>query len=305
MIIYYHPRYNFNLGILSYLHLFDGNKFRKVYEEISSINGIEIRSVDKAISQEIIDGFVGDLMRRLLPNKRYVLQALEVPYIPLLPFSLIESRVLEPMKWGVSGTLEASKQSLTGKNTWNLSGGYHHASKSTAEGFCIYNDIGIAIDQLISQGKIINTDHILIIDIDAHHGNGNAHIFMENKNITILDIYNNDVYPKSDYTKERVDINIPLKANTTGEEYLSKLKSGLNCLDSKHKLAFVIAGTDVIKSDPLGGLGLSVEESVVRDKLVLERLRELSIPAVFLGGGGYGKDSAFAIAKSISGHYEL
>ncbi len=245
-------------------------------------------------------------MRRLLPSKRYILQALEVPYIPLLPFSVVEKRILEPMKWGgVSGTVEASKMALKGNNTWNLSGGYHHASKSTAEGFCIYNDVGIAVEELVSHGEIKKADDVLIIDVDAHHGNGNAHVFMENKSISILDIYNNDIYPKIDYTKKRIDINIPLKANAEGEEYLSKLKFGLDCLEGKYKLAFVVAGTDVIYSDPLGGLGLTVEECVLRDKLVLDRLRELSIPCVFLGGGGYGKDSAIAISKSISGLYKL
>ena len=304
MIIYYHPKYNINLGILNSLHLFDGRKFEKVFKSISKLDGINISSVSGPISQELIDEFVGDLLRRLLPSKRYVLQALEVPYIPLLPFSIISRRILEPMRWAVSGTLEAAASALSGKNTWNLSGGYHHASKSSAEGFCIYNDVGIAVENLLKISAISHQDNILIIDVDAHHGNGNAHVFMDNNNVSILDIYNNDIYPKSDYTKERVNIGIPLQSKTPGDEYLTKLEAGLDKIHGNNQLAFVIAGTDVLDSDPLGGLSLSITDCVNRDKLVFDKLHSLSIPCVFLGGGGYGKDSASAIIESITAIYQ-
>jgi histone deacetylase 11 len=166
MIIYYHPRYNINLGILNSLHLFDGKKFKKVINSISSLKNINISTVSEPIPQIIIDEFVDDLMQRLLPSKRYILKALEVPYIPLLPFSVINKRILEPMRWAVSGTLKASTTALAGQNVWNLSGGYHHASKDSAEGFCIYNDIGITVENLIKNGSITHNDRILIIDID-------------------------------------------------------------------------------------------------------------------------------------------
>lgn len=304
MNIYYHPRYNINLGILNILHLFDGRKFEKVFNGISNLSDIKISTVSEPISQETINEFVGDLMQRLLPSKRYILLALEVPYIPLLPFSVINKRILEPMKWAVSGTLEAASCALAGKNAWNLAGGYHHASKSSAEGFCIYNDVGITIENLIKRGSLSDRDRILIIDIDAHHGNGNAYVFMENKNVTILDIYNNEIYPKGDYTKERLDINIPLKSRTNGEEYIRKLQYGLDEIQGGYTIAFVIAGTDVLLNDPLGGLGLTVSDCVIRDQLVLEKMQSLSIPTVFLGGGGYGKDSAPTIIKSVTNLYQ-
>ena len=304
MIIYYHPRYNINLGILNSLHLFDGKKFEKVFKSISNLENVNISSVSGPVSQGTIDEFVGDLLRRLLSSKRYILQALEVPYIPLLPFSIINNRILEPMKWAVSGTSEAAAGALSGKNAWNLSGGYHHASKSSAEGFCIYNDVGIAVESLLKNNAISHQDNILIIDVDAHHGNGNAYVFMDNNRVSILDIYNNDIYPKSDYTKERVNINIPLRSKTRGDEYLTKLATGLNGIQGNYKIAFVIAGTDVLDSDPLGGLNLSISDCVSRDKIVISKLQSLSIPYVFLGGGGYGKDSAPAIIESISALYQ-
>lgn len=305
MIIYYHPRYNITLGVINWLHRFDGKKFEKIFKSISKLNGIIIKTVEKPIPQTAIDAFSGDLLRRLLLSKRYILEALEIPYIPLLPFSLIEKRILEPMQWAVSGTLDASRESLTGVNTWNLSGGYHHASKSAAQGFCIYNDIGITIQYLLSEKKLSKNDKTLIIDGDAHHGNGNAYVFMDNKYVTIFDIYNDDIYPRSEYTKERINIKIPLHSHISGEEYLSKLKDGLSRINGEYKLAFVIAGTDILESDPLGKFDLSIQDCVVRDKLILERLQSLSIPAVFLGGGGYSKESAMATIQSITHHFML
>ncbi|MEW5754886.1 MAG: histone deacetylase [Pseudomonadota bacterium] len=305
MIIYYHPQYNFNLGILGWLHPFDGKKFAKVHKRIAGLEGITIVHVEQPIDADVINGFVGELLRRLLDSKRYILQALEVPYIPLLPFSIIDHRILVPMRWAVAGTLAAARTSLTGVNAWNLAGGYHHASKKNAQGFCIYNDVGIAVEELLAENALSAKDEILIIDVDAHHGNGNAYVFMENDKVTILDIYNNDIYPRSDYTKERVNINIQLRMHTSADEYLSKLKSGLDKIRGGYKVAFVVAGTDVLESDPLGGLNLSIADCVARDKLVLDKLHSLSIPAVFLGGGGYGRESAAAIIGSISAHYRM
>ncbi len=299
MNIYYHPQYNINLGLLNYLHPFDGRKFSKVFKAIKSLDSVNIKQPGSLVSQEVIDDFVDALQRRLLHKKRYILQALEIPYIPLLPFSMIDKRILLPMRWGVAGTIEATKDALKGNNAWNLSGGYHHATPRDSEGFCIYNDIGIALQEALAVGLIGGADKILIVDIDAHHGNGNAYTFMDNPNVTILDIYNNDVYPQNNFTKERVNINVPLAAGTEGAQYHKALKSALDKLEGDYRIAYVVAGTDVLASDPLGRLGLSIPECVERDKLVYEKLQSLSIPTVFVGGGGYSSESAQAIIESI------
>jgi len=299
MNIYYHPRYNISLGLLNYLHPFDGRKFSRVFNAIKVLKEINIKQPENPVSQPVIDKYVDELQRRLLYKKRYILRALEVPYIPLLPFSTIDKRILLPMRWGVAGTIDATQDALKGNNAWNLSGGYHHATTKNSQGFCIYNDIGIALQEVATAGLIHEADKILIIDIDAHHGNGNAYVFMDKKNVTILDIYNNDIYPQNNYTKERVDINVPLPAGANGEEYLAALKSALDKLEPGYTLAYVIAGTDVLASDSLGRLGLSIPECVERDRLVYEKLTALSIPTVFLGGGGYSRDSAQAMIESI------
>jgi histone deacetylase 11 len=304
MNIYYHNKYNIDLGVLNALHPFDGKKFGHVVSQIEKLDSINIVSPANPISHDEINAFVDSLLALLLLKKRYILQALEVHYIPLIPYSFIDKHILLPMRWGVSGTLEASRSALQGNNCWNLSGGYHHASRASSEGFCVYNDIGITVDILTRENVIKENTRILIIDIDAHHGNGNAYVFMEKKNVTILDIYNDSIYPNNRFTKERVDINIPLQQGTQGDIYLNKLSDGLSQLNETFALAFVIAGTDVLRVDPLGGLGLTMDDCVARDKMVLEKLRSLSIPFVVLGGGGYSKDSAKVISKSIAALYQ-
>lgn len=297
--VFYNSNYNIDLGLLNRLHPFDGLKFKKVYDEISSLKNIELIEPDSPVTDSDINEFVDSLQELLLKKKRYIIRALEVPYIPLVPFSWIDRKILLPMRYGVAGTMLAAKHALQGNNCWNLSGGYHHASKAKSEGFCIYNDIGMTIESLRKDSTLAVDDRILLIDIDAHHGNGNAYIYESDLSVTLFDIYNNDIYPDSPYTKQRVDINIPLRHGTGGVEYLNRLKEGLDSISGDYKLAFVVAGTDVIQEDPLGGLSLSIEDCASRDEIVASKLLEMKLPFVFTGGGGYSSGSAEAIVDGI------
>jgi histone deacetylase 11 len=175
------------------------------------------------------------------------LNVLELPFIPFVPFTIIDNKLLLPMRWAVVETIDAMEDALSGENCWNLSGGFHHASPNSEEGFCIYNDI----------------------------------------------------YPKGEFTKNRVDIAVPLHTGTSGNEYLEYLRSREK-IKSVFRMAIVISGTDVLAADPLGGFNLSIEDVVRRDNMIFEKLEKLSISTVFLSGGGYSKDSARAIAQRIT-----
>lgn len=301
MIVFNSPHFNIDLGLLNRLHPFDGMKFDKVMRSLRKA-GLSATDVSEPLPERAIDTFVGDNLRHLLHARSYVLQALEVPRLPLVPFGWIRKKVLTPMAWGVAGTLAATRRALDeGRHCWNLSGGYHHASRDAAEGFCLYNDVGIAVQQLRESGALGIDERVLIIDVDAHHGNGNGHVFKNDPDVEILDIYNADIYPFSPSTKKRVNVGIPLPSFTPAADYLRALELGLKELHPA-RVAFVIAGTDVLSTDPLGRLSLSVQDCVERDRLVLDALDRLETPGVFLGGGGYGKDSAQAMSDSIVAH---
>ncbi|GAA6172236.1 hypothetical protein NBRC116592_19060 [Colwellia sp. KU-HH00111] len=297
--VFYDDKFNINLGVLNYLHPFDGIKFKKIFNSINSNKNIEIHSSIAPISMDIVNEFTNELVRMLIVEKVPVLRALEVPNIPFINFNYLDRKVLLPMKCGVNATLKAAKLALTGKYCWNLAGGYHHASQHSMEGFCIYNDIGIAYQELMKSGELTPEDNVLIIDTDAHHGNGNARTFIDNDKIKILDVYNESIYPLTHSTRERINFPVPLPSGVKSEQYLFSYQKALNALNADYKIAFIVAGTDVLKSDRLGGMNLTIGDVVRREHLTLSRLKELKLPAVFLGAGGYSKDSANATAASI------
>ncbi|WDE06739.1 histone deacetylase [Thalassomonas viridans] len=298
--VFYHDKFNMDLGLLNYLHPFDGMKFKKIYQKVANNPNVTIHSSDQPISQAVIDEFVDALIFRLLRHKVHIFRALELPNIPLISFNYLDKKILSAMRWGVAGTLAATKLALTGKYCWNLAGGYHHASPHAIEGFCIYNDIGICYQELLKTGALTPDDKILIIDTDAHHGNGNAATFMDKGNITILDVYNSDVYPKTYFTRNRIDVAVPMSVGVKGQEYLSRYQEALSDLSNDYKVAFVIAGTDVLATDPLGQMRLTPADVIEREKITLNQLKQLAIPAVFLGGGGYSKESAQVVPDAIN-----
>ncbi len=301
MNVIYSKNYNISLGLLNYLHPFDGGKFKTIHKGLKQDSRIRFIEPSGQVSMESIDNFLSSLMRRKVRDSVFVFRALEVPRIPFISFSYLDRKILSPMRWGVAGTILGAERALRkGGIFWNLSGGYHHAMQQNMEGFCIYNDIGICHQQLVGNGLISPDDKILIIDTDAHHGNGNAYTFMENRQVTILDIYNAGIYPTSGYTRDRVDIPVPLPPGTEGQTYLQKYSEALEKLESDYRLAFVVAGTDTLISDKLGGLCLNIEDVAAREKLTLQALNQRSIPSVILGGGGYSKDSAKSVIGAIS-----
>ena len=300
MNVIYTDHYNIDLGLLNYLHPFDGCKFRKIYNALKKDQKIRFIEPESAMSMEVIDQFLTSIMRHRVRNRNGIFQALEVPRIPFINFSFLDKRILTPMRWGVAGTLLGASRALqTGELFWNVSGGYHHAMPQNMEGFCIYNDIGITHQQLLQSGQLKADDKILIIDVDAHHGNGNAQTFMDNPQVTILDVYNAAIYPRSPYTRERVDIAVPLTSVTFGKDYLEQYSKALNQITDDYRLAFVVAGTDVLASDKLGGLNLMLDDVAKREQMTVKALAERSTPAVILGGGGYSKESAHSVIQAI------
>ena len=301
MNVIYSKHYNIDLGLLNYLHPFDGKKFQSIYNSLKHHAGIDFILPDSPVSMEVVDEFLSSIMRHRVRNKNGIFRALEVPQIPFISFSFLDRKILTPMRWGVAGTILGASSALqTGELYWNVSGGYHHAMQQNMEGFCIYNDIGICHQQLLKSGLLKPEDRILIIDVDAHHGNGNAYTFMENRNVTILDVYNAGIYPASPYTRERVDIPLALQPGTEGPAYLSRYREALDKLGAHYRLAFVVAGTDVLTSDKLGGLCLNIDDVAQREKMTVQALKQRAIPTVMLGGGGYSKDSAKSVIQAIT-----
>ena len=305
--IVFSPNYDIQFFGVEKLHPFDSCKYGRAWKELIRMYGREVGSFlispQRPASRSEICSVHTRVYIGKLSNSRYVARALEIPPLAILPGAVLDKFVLLPMRWATRGTIIAAQEALRSGMAVNLSGGYHHASSEMGEGFCLYSDIAIAITLLRSQ-NIIKEDHdILIIDLDAHQGNGLERIFCQDKNVLFFDMYNQDIYPNDRKAQERIDFNIPLSLGTSDKEYLSLLKSRFNdflSASGNPVIAFYNAGTDVYAEDPLGGLNVSADGILERDKFVFEELTKARIPWVMVPSGGYTKKSYKLIARSLS-----
>jgi len=186
-----------------------------------------------------------------------------------------------------SGTVVGALHALE-ENTvsFNIAGGTHHAFTDRGEGFCIINDQAVAANYLINHFYIKKA---LIVDLDVHQGNGTAEIFQNNKLVYTFSMHGEQNYP---FRKEYSDLDIPLASGTKDDEYLSVLESNLNEIldDFKPDFVFYQAGVDVLESDKLGHLSLSIEGCKLRDRLVFEACKKRKLPMTVCMGGGYSEN---------------
>ncbi len=185
-----------------------------------------------------------------------------------------------------SGTLEAAQYALKYGIGFNVSGGTHHAYSNRAEGFCLLNDIAIAASHLLRHGLIKKA---LIIDLDVHQGNGTAEIFKNNDKVFTFSMHGANNYP---LRKETSDLDVPLKDQTTGSEYLEILQEHLPKVisDVQADLIFYLAGVDILETDQLGRMAVSMEDCKKRDKMVLQAAYNSETPLMCCMGGGYSKE---------------
>ena len=303
----YTPKYDIRFFGLELLHPFDSRKYSRAWKYLRSRFGpsldLHLAAPAAPISNEDLALVHTDVYLNLLDDSRVVAQALEVPILGYLPRSLLDRAVVKPMRWATAGTVDAAEWALDKGCAVNFAGGYHHANSQRGEGFCLFSDVGIAVRKLRKDGKLNGSDRIGIIDLDAHQGNGFERVFMDDANTSIFDIYNSRVYPQDAVAKEGIDVDIPLPPGVSGDDYLDALRAALPAfLDTENafRLVFYNAGTDTLLGDPLGGMGLSAEQILMRDQMVFDALLERQIPFVMLPSGGYTKQSYALLAESVA-----
>ena len=184
------------------------------------------------------------------------------------------------------GTMKASEFALQFGISMNIAGGTHHAFSNRGEAFCMLNDQAIGARYLQQKGL---AKKILIVDLDVHQGNGTAEIFQKDASVFTFSMHGEKNYP---FTKEKSDLDIELKTDTNDTEYLSLLKDTLPKLIQQEKPDFIyyLCGVDIIATDKLGKLALSIEGCKERDRFVLQTCFDLQIPVMCSMGGGYSPD---------------
>lgn len=186
----------------------------------------------------------------------------------------------------VNGTVQCALYALQYGIAMNIAGGTHHAFSNRGEGFCLLNDIAVASNYLLDNEL---AKQILVIDLDVHQGNGTAEIFQNDSRVFTFSMHGANNYPLH---KEYSDLDIALPDGTRDAFYLNTLEVNLkNLLDQvQPDFLFFQSGVDVLGTDKLGRLNLSIAGCRDRDKMVLQWAKERKIPLVASMGGGYSED---------------
>ncbi len=186
----------------------------------------------------------------------------------------------------VGGSVACVKYALKYQCAMNIAGGTHHAFSDRGEGFCLMNDLAVAANYLLHYHPIKT---ILIIDLDVHQGNGTAAIFRDDPRVFTFSMHGGHNYP---FFKEQSDCDVPLEKGTQDARYHYLLKKHLDEILQDFQPDFILyqSGVDVIESDKLGQLSLSLSGCKTRDKIVLSTAKELQVPIVAAMGGSYSPE---------------
>lgn len=200
----------------------------------------------------------------------------------------------------MQGTVQAALFALQYGIAFNIAGGTHHAFTDRGEGFCLLNDIAIAANYLREKGL---AQQILVVDLDVHQGNGTAQIFRQVPEVFTFSMHGAKNYPMH---KEQSDLDIALPDGTDDRTYLKKLRDVLPRLLEQVSPDFVFfqSGVDVLASDKLGRLGLSITGCRERDRVVLQLCQQEEVPVALSMGGGYSEKIAH-IVEAHANTYRL
>ena len=194
----------------------------------------------------------------------------------------VEPAVIDGFVRMVGGSIATVRLAVDHGVAHHLGGGFHHAFPDHAEGFCYLHDMAIAVER---QRAATGLGRVLFLDVDVHQGNGTAVVYADDRDTFTYSIHQQHNYP----VKQRSDFDRGLDDGIGDEEYLQVLGTDLEEIDRRFpepELVCYVAGVDPHADDQLGGLRLSEEGILARDRLVLSRYVGRAVPvAIFLAGG--------------------
>ena len=262
-------------------HRFPIGKYERLREQVL-VEGIvpaaALREPGRATRDSLLLVHTADYVDRfcsgrLTPNE---LRRLGFPWSPAL---------VERSLRAVGGTCEAAAAALEHGIAMNLAGGTHHAFPDHGEGFCVFNDVAIAIRLLQQSGRIRRAT---IVDLDVHQGNGTNAIFTGDNSVFTFSMHGGRNYP---FHKVAGSLDVDLTDAANDELYLTLLAEHLPRVlaRSEPDLVIFLAGADPHEGDALGRLGLTFDGLARRDAFVIDVCREVGLPVVITIAGGYGR----------------
>jgi acetoin utilization deacetylase AcuC-like enzyme len=273
----YHERYDLHLGE----HVFPSQKYRWLRDRM-------LASRFAAPEDFVEPEPASDDDVRLVHHPEYVakLRTGTLNYQDILRLEIPYSRQMVEAFWlAAGGSILAARRAMEDGVGFNIGGGFHHAFPGHGEGFCAINDVAIAVRRLQADGRIKKA---MVVDADVHHGNGTAGVFAGDPTVFTLSIHQFNNYPSE---KPLSSLDIHLADGIGDAEYLHRLGNGYRAALAmfQPELILYLAGADPYLEDQLGGLSLTFEGLMDRDRLVIRTALGQGIPVAIVLAGGYAQ----------------
>ena len=273
-------------------HVFPTSKYKLIKERILKdplLRGrVDFAAPRKAREEDLLLAHEKSYINKLKSGtlSREDVMRMELPYSK----QLVDASML-----CCGGTILATQIALKSMLGIHIGGGFHHAFPGHGEGFCVLNDIAVAVKRLIKYGPVRRA---LIVDCDLHHGNGTATIFGNDKNVFTFSIHQENNYP---FLKPHSCLDIGLEDGSGDNEYLAALSKNIPAVIREFRPEFImyVAGADPYKEDQLGALKLTKDGLMERDTFIFKQARAAAIPAAVVLAGGY----AFHESDTVDIHY--
>ncbi|MBN1872400.1 MAG: histone deacetylase [Candidatus Omnitrophica bacterium] len=276
--IVYSQEYDVDIG----RHVFPTNKYTLIYGRMVREGLISERDIvhpDPAPEEDILLVHDKDYVRKLKEGglSREEEFRLELPY---------SKELVRASYICVGGTILSCDIALDKGIGIHIGGGFHHAFSDHGEGFCLFNDIAIAIKKMKKDSRV---KRAMVIDCDLHQGNGTADIFKDDPRTFTFSIHQEHNYP---FFKPKSDLDIGLEDYTQDKEYLRKLSDCVPKIisDFKPEMIVYVAGADPFERDVIGNLRLTKKGLQKRDEFILETAKNYAIPTAVVLAGGYAED---------------
>jgi len=269
-------------------HRFPMEKYRLLREEVAALDLGRLQVPDAATDTELLRVHDAGYLRRVVSGEleRAEVRGIGFPWSPEL---------VERSRRSVGGTMGAAGAALEEGVAVNLAGGTHHAFPARGEGFCVFNDVAVAVRALQADGRLRRA---AVLDLDVHQGNGTAAVFRDDDAVFTLSVHGEANYP---FRKETSDRDLGLPDDTRDEPFLEAVERGVEeALAHGPDLAFYVAGADAYAGDRLGRLGVSREGMARRDALVFDACADDDVPVAVVMGGGYAQPVEETVAIHLA-----
>jgi acetoin utilization deacetylase AcuC-like enzyme len=279
----YSPRYAVNVGA----HVFPTAKYRHVASRLRDQGLVPPGGVLEPAAASWDDlalVHTAEYLRKLRSGALSIgeVAQLELPWSP---------EIVEGFRLMVGGTIAAARLARTHGLAVHLGGGLHHAYPDHGEGFCVFNDVAVAVRVLQRDGAIRRA---AVVDLDVHHGNGTAAVFAGDPDVFTFSMHQEHNYPA---LKPPGSLDIGLRDGAGDAEYLTVLEAALPLVVAfAPDLIIYLAGADPYLDDQLGGLALSLDGLRRRDALVFRTARRAGLPVALTLAGGYARHVEHTVA---------